>query len=1394
MRMHKIVFTVALATAAFTTLADEISSASSGKVAIDTTFANGTSLHSPVSISYAPVGWDDECRVTVDGDLVVGAMGSGSFAWQSRKTGTRKLVWSSGGVAMTSTVNVLSVPFPPTPTPNPPMAKDENIGITPTTRSFEVGGGGGAIVTSGSGTWTAAVSDPWITLNAVSGSAGYPVAYTVGASTNVGDRTGYIYVSGYTHTIKQSGRGAVVSPMAIDMEAAGGDCAVTLETSGIWAWDVDAGYCDWVSVTPTHGTGSANLTVAVAPYCEVSTRSTTVTVGGQEIVIFQNGRPMKLSTNEEWCDYLTHVIPLTVNALAVTTWSVTPNASWISVVDAGNGRGGDGVSVAVAENPSYAPRTGTVTIGTETLTIHQDGRKVLQFAISPAETSASVTGANGLIAVTATPDLPWTAMSGANWLTVNQQFTRGSGCGNIVYVVSPNPTLFPRSGIITITPEAASGMAAKTHMVSQPAAQSAISNSGYEFVAGGESTAVDITVDDIVEWTISESLDWIEISGSTSRVGPGSVTIKAVANDTVYPRSGTVMIAGKTFGVSQKARGVEVQYENRLFGTDGGLDSFSVHPDGNVLWTAVSSDPTWITVFGTTSGTGAAEVEYVVSPYTGTGVPRIGTITIGDKKIYITQRAYDLSINPIGEWVTGNSGAGEIGISAGLGDVWNAIVTEPWITIVTGYDAGTGSGTVRYTYTENNTGKTRTGKIIVAGEVYTLTQAARMMVQVSAAVEGGGSVSGEGTYTLGENVTLTAIPDSGFEFLYWSGSAGDTMQNPLTFAADVPKNFTAHFGPLTPEFISAESTTDGVRLSWNALAWATEYRIYRAPASEMPSTALVTFPAASGSSYLDESGAVEKTYWYWIEAVGGSVSAECRQPVTGAKMKPVVISPITYANLKGATHGNPSSYTEGSAVTFAAPTGNLPAGYTFAGWSPASIPATKTGAVAVSATWTANSYRIVYDANGGVGNVLTTECRYDEDASIAANGFTRVGYEFLGWAASATGETVYEPGQVVRNLTAAQGGVVSLYAVWEKTSIAAPVITPPDGSVFFTDSCTVEISCATPGATIYYATNGTPRTTSKYVYAAPFTLNGTATIKAIAVLGDAKSEYATATITKRTLSLATSVDAPDLAFTTGGDADWSPVFESDEAKVGDTVARSGLMPCAEEWGSNESWLQVSVDGPGTLGFWWKVDCEWDESGDCEWDRLMYFVDGAKEDSDRIDGATDWEWKTVVFTDAGPHTVRWVYYKDDYDEDFASCEDCGWIDGVTWTPGEENPPQSYETHDTPVPVPYEWLDKYGLGGSAATYETAANATAANGVNAVWECFVAGLDPTDAGAFFQVLISFKNGVPTVSWEPKLPPGEEAKRVYTIKGKAELADAWSAPADMKAHRFFKVDVKMK
>ena len=87
-----------------------------------------------------------------------------------------------------------------------------------------------------------------------------------------------------------------------------------------------------------------------------------------------------------------------------------------------------------------------------------------------------------------------------------------------------------------------------------------------------------------------------------------------------------------------------------------------------------------------------------------------------------------------------------------------------------------------------------------------------------------------------------------------------------------------------------------------------------------------------------------------------------------------------------------------------------------------------------------------------------------------------------------------------------------------KLTVAAPVF-KPDGATSFRGTQTVEISCATPGASIYYTTDGTTPTSTGTIYSGAISLTSTTTIKAIVVKADMNdSAVAEATFTRRSSS------------------------------------------------------------------------------------------------------------------------------------------------------------------------------------------------------------------------------------------------------------------------------------
>jgi len=122
----------------------------------------------------------------------------------------------------------------------------------------------------------------------------------------------------------------------------------------------------------------------------------------------------------------------------------------------------------------------------------------------------------------------------------------------------------------------------------------------------------------------------------------------------------------------------------------------------------------------------------------------------------------------------------------------------------------------------------------------------------------------------------------------------------------------------------------------------------------------------------------------------------------------------------------------------------------------------------------------------------------------------------------------------------------------------------------------------------------------------------------------------------------------------------------------------------------------------------------------------------------------------------------------------------------------------KTLTTPVAVPREWLDESApaiVGANGGDYEAAALATSSNGTDAVWSCYLAGLDPEDPVSVLALSLSFDGGKASFSWSPDL--GSE--RAYALYGKKDLSEA--EPTDVtdladpaeEGYRFFRLGVSM-
>lgn len=129
-----------------------------------------------------------------------------------------------------------------------------------------------------------------------------------------------------------------------------------------------------------------------------------------------------------------------------------------------------------------------------------------------------------------------------------------------------------------------------------------------------------------------------------------------------------------------------------------------------------------------------------------------------------------------------------------------------------------------------------------------------------------------------------------------------------------------------------------------------------------------------------------------------------------------------------------------------------------------------------------------------------------------------------------------------------------------------------------------------------------------------------------------------------------ALDDPQLTWVTGGAAPWGS--QTNVTLDGIDAARPGDIGPSED-----SWIETSVAGPGTLSFWWKSASPGAPAS------LSLDSGGLGQDAN-ITGLTGWRQRAVSIPD-GDHALRWRYASSIY----VAPEDSAFLDRVAWVPDQ-----------------------------------------------------------------------------------------------------------------------------
>ena len=418
----------------------------------------------------------------------------------------------------------------------------------------------------------------------------------------------------------------------------------------------------------------------------------------------------------------------------------------------------------------------------------------------------SSAGDTATVAVTTQPECAWSASSDSAWIT-GLTPSSGQGAAQLQLQIAANPDRVSRQGDVIVNGQRAA--------IRQDAAACRFELSATEqtIAATGGTGSIAVTAPTGCAWSAQSDAAWVRLTSGTTGTGSGSVAYTVGSNAGTTTRSASIVIAGQTVKVTQRASAlvpptncsVTVSPRDVSFPASGtNSSSVSVTAAASCEWSA-SSDSSWISLTGRTSGTGNGTVTFSVA--SNAGAARSGGLTIGNQSnqtVSVNQAgattvACSYTVTPLTLSVaaTGSNGT-SVSVTTSGTCAWTAASNASWISIASGA-SGSGNGEVSIATTANS-GAARSGTVTIAGKTVTVNQAAAAApcsYSVTPTTVSMNAAGGTGTpisVSTGSGCNWTATTSAGWITIL-TGATG-TGNGSVTYAVQ-PNTGSARTGTLT---------------------------------------------------------------------------------------------------------------------------------------------------------------------------------------------------------------------------------------------------------------------------------------------------------------------------------------------------------------------------------------------------------------------------------------------------------------------------------------------------------------------------------------------------------------------------------------------------------------------
>lgn len=594
--------------------------------------------------------------------------------------------------------------------------------------------------------WSVSNLPTWIKSSQTTQSGNGSVTFTVESNPELSPRSATVRVNstlgGHTHDISfsQAAFQFDSSPVSYEYEAVD-QTKHTFQVvcSGPWNF---TGAPSWVTLSPSSGTGNAQVSVGANNNIETSPREIEFalrsSLNGLErpITIRQKAFVFNVTAQSSYAYEALNSTSNQVSVECMGGWTVQGAEAWMNVSPT-SGTDNGTVTIAPANNTEKRTRSGKISIVStlnpqlkKEITISQAAfefdetqESYTYEALNPGSTQVQFNGMGN-----------WSVENVPTWAEVSPQ----SGNGNAQITITPQQNLDIRERSVTLYVTSSLNSALKKPITLTQKAFRFNTTTEQKSYPAINPTQQSVTIECMEGWTVTNTADWVTVS-PMSGSNDGSISISVDENLELSPRNTSIRVTStlnpsltKTVEISQEAFRFDTSSQTLSFGAlDEGSQQVSVSCMGG--WSVENSHDSWISVVPT-SGSDDGSVSVRVEQNLQTS-SRSGSFEIVSTKnpalkrvITVNQSAFEFNSDPV-ELGFQAAAASSQSVSVVCMGGWDIEDAEAWMNV--NPTSGTGNGSITVAPSDNGETTPRSGVIYLVSRLnpdlrkqITITQAA----------------------------------------------------------------------------------------------------------------------------------------------------------------------------------------------------------------------------------------------------------------------------------------------------------------------------------------------------------------------------------------------------------------------------------------------------------------------------------------------------------------------------------------------------------------------------------------------------------------------------------------------------------------------------------------------